>query len=167
MLTSEFPCTIRSVSCTTRPPRTNEVDGKDYFFLTKEAFEAKIAAGDFLEHAEVFGNHYGTARGFVTEQQKKGKHVILVLDTQGALQLKGRLAATFIFIAPPSMEELRNRLMKRRTESPQLIDERLAWARHELEKASQYDYQIVNDHLDTAYTVLKSILIAEEHKNRR
>lgn len=167
MLTKEFSCVVRSTSCTTRKPRPGEVDGKDYFFLTKEAFAEKIKAHDFLEHATVFGHDYGTSQAFVMQQKESGNHVILVIDTQGALQLKGKIDATFIFITPPSLPQLQERLLKRQTEPSHHIEERMSWARHELEKVAEYDYHIVNDHLDVAYAVLKSILIAEEHKNRR
>lgn len=168
MLTREFHSVVRSVSCTTRAPRPGEHNGKDYFFLAKEAFEAKIKHGDFLEHAEVFGEYYGTSGEFVKAQQAKGKHVVLVIDTQGALQLKKKLKeAIFIFISPPSLKELEKRLHNRKTETPQLIEERLAWAARELELVHHYDYSVINDHLETAYTVLKSIFIAEEHKVRR
>ncbi len=168
MLTHEFPAVVRSVSCTTRQPRPSEHEGKDYLFLSKEAFEAKIEQGDFLEHAQVFGDYYGTSQAFVKKQQALGKHVVLVIDTQGALQLQKQLKeAIFIFISPPSLVELKERLHKRKTENPQSIEERLAWARRELEMVSHYDYHIINDHLETAYTVLKSIFIAEEHKVRR
>jgi guanylate kinase len=170
-LTYEFPAIVRSVSCTTRAPRPNEHEGKDYFFLDKKAFESKIQEDGFLEHAKVFGDYYGTSREFVQKQQAAGKHIVLVIDTQGALQLqkhfKGKTPAVFIFISPPSLTELKERLHKRKTENPQLIEERLTWAKHELEMVHHYDYHIVNDHLDTAYTVLKSIFIAEEHKVRR
>lgn len=168
MLTKEFPSIVRSVSCTTREPRSGEQEGIDYFFLNKAAFKTKIDQGDFLEHARVFNDDYGTSHAFVKSQQAQGKHIVLVIDTQGALQLKKKLKdAIFIFISPPSLDELKERLNKRKTETPQLIEERLAWARHELEMVHHYDYHIINDHLETAYNVLKSIFIAEEHKVRR
>jgi guanylate kinase len=103
----------------------------------------------------------------VMKQQTHGKHVVLIIDTQGALQLKGKIPATFIFIAAPSIEVLKERLLKRKTETQQLIEERLKWAHHELALVNHYDYKIVNDNLETAYTTLKSIVIAEEHKVRR
>lgn len=167
-LTQEFSSIVRSVSCTTRLPRPGEQDKIDYFFLSKAEFKAQIDQGDFLEHAQVFGDDYGTSHAFVESQQAHGKHVVLIIDTQGALQLKKKLKdAIFIFISPPSLAELKERLNKRRTETPQLIEERLAWARRELEMVHHYDYHIINDNLETAYTVLKSIFIAEEHKVRR
>lgn len=165
MLINEFPCIVESVSCTTRPPRGGEIPGRDYHFLSKEEFEAKIEAGDFLEYAKVFSQYYGTSKSEVLAQQKNGKHVVLVIDTQGALKLKKeRFPAVFIFLKPPSLAELRERLFKRKTEADQLIEERLAWATHEIEMAEQYDYQIINDSLDHAYDVLRSIIISEEHK---
>ncbi len=165
-LTQEFPSVIRSVSCTTRKPRPDEKEGVDYFFLTEEAFQAKLKSGDFLEHAEVFGALYGTSRLFIETAQKSGKHVILVIDTQGALQIKKIIEATFIFISPPNLEELKKRLLRRRTEPLEMIEQRLAWAERELEMISHYDYHVINDDLSVAYTALKSILIAEEHRIR-
>ena len=170
-LTQEFPSVVRSISCTTRAPRPGEQDGRDYFFLDKKSFEAKIQKGDFLEHAKIFGHDYGTSKEFVQKKLQEGKHVVLVIDIQGALQLqkqlKGKNSPVFIFISPPSLQELKERLHKRQTESTQSIEERLQTAKRELEMVHHYDYHIVNERLDIAYTVLKSILIAEEHKIRR
>lgn len=167
MLLDEFHHhVVESVSYTTRPPRPNEVPGRDYNFISTEEFQKKIKAGEFLEYAEVFGNYYGTSRKIVEAQQEKGKHVILVIDTQGALQLKNKLEAVFIFISPPSLEELRSRLYRRRSENEEAIEHRLSWAEKEMALAGQYSYHIVNDNLKTAYDALRSILIAEEHKNR-
>jgi guanylate kinase len=165
MLAQEFPCIYESVSCTTRPPRSGEVDGKDYYFLSKKEFEEKVGQGDFLEYAEVFGYHYGTSRSHVFEQQEMGKHVFLVIDTQGAMQLKKkRFPAVYIFLSPPSLEELERRLVKRKTENMETIEKRLSWAKAEIEMMEKYDYHIVNDHLNQAYIVLRSIVIAEEHR---
>jgi guanylate kinase len=164
MLQEEFDCVTESISCTTRLPRAGEIPNKDYRFLTLKEFEEKKEAGDFLEYAEVFGHYYGTSKDYVLSEQDKGKHVILVIDTQGALKLKGKIPATFIFLKPPSLEELKTRLLKRRTESSKVIEERLAWAKEELERVKHYDYCIINDNLDTAYQVLRSILIAEERR---
>ena len=165
MLTKEFPCVIESVSCTTRPPRAGEVEGKDYFFMPLEAFERKKAKGDFLESAEVFGHMYGTSKEFVDLQRKKGKHVVLVIDTQGALQLQAlKVEATYIFIAPPDFEVLEKRLLGRQTETEQEREKRLSWAHREMELALAYDFFIVNTQLEVAYEVLKSVLIAEEHR---
>lgn len=167
MLAEEFPHDIiESCSATTRPPRPGEVAQRHYDFLSVEQFEQKIKAHEFLEFAKVFGNYYGTPKRQVADLQKEGKHVLLVIDTQGALQIKGTIPAVFIFISPPNMDELRRRLFKRKTEDEQKIDERLTWARDEMALAKHYDYHIINDQLDVTYQILRSILIAEEHKNR-
>lgn len=163
-LTHEFPCVVQSISYTTRAARSGEVSGREYQFVSKKEFEDKIRAGDFLEYVKLYGDYYGTSRKWVQEQQSQGKHVILVIDTQGALQLMEKFPAVFVFIRPPSLEVLRQRLMNRRADKPEVIEERLAWAAKEMEAAKHYQYQIVNDDLQTAYQVLCSILIAEEHK---
>lgn len=167
MLHDEFPCVVESISCTTRPPRGGEIPEKDYHFLKMEEFEEKIRSGDFLECAKVFNHYYGTSKQYVLSQQEMGKHVMLVIDTQGAMQLKNKgFPAIFIFVSPPSLSELRERLFKRKTEHPELIEQRLSWAIEELNMAIHYDYHIVNDNLHRAYDILRSILIAEEHKVR-
>src|SRR5205085_2410637 len=101
------PSIIASISYTTRPPREGEREGVHYHFITSAEFEAKIAATDFLEYVKLYGTYYGTSRQWIQEQQREGKHVVLVIDTQGALQLKGKIPAIFIFIRPPSVEVLR------------------------------------------------------------
>ncbi len=165
MLAQEFTCVHESISCTTRPPRPGEVDGKDYYFLTKEQFEEKKQSGDFLEHAEVFGHNYGTSHSLVIEQQAMGNHVFLVIDTQGALQLKKKqFSAVYIFLSPPSHEELKERLVRRKTEEMEVIEKRLSWAKAEMSMVANYDYHIINDNLNMAYAVLRSIVIAEEHR---
>jgi guanylate kinase len=165
MLSQEFPCIYESISCTTRPPRPGEIDGKDYYFLSKKEFENEIRQGDFLEYAEVFGYYYGTSQTHVFKQQEMGKHVFLVIDTQGAMQLKKKnFPAVYIFLSPPSLEELKERLIGRKTENMEAIEKRLSWARAEIEMMANYDYHIVNDNLSQAYIVLRSIVIAEEHR---
>lgn len=164
MLTSEFDCVVESVSYTTRAPRPNERSGIDYHYISDSQFEQMIAEGDFLEYAQVFGKYYGTRKSFITQQRSLGKHVVLVIDTQGALQLMGKLEAVFIFISPPNLEELKKRMISRKSESEESLQRRLSWAEKEIALAPRYDYQIVNNHLQTAYQVLRSILIAEEHK---
>ncbi len=165
MLSQEFPCIYESVSCTTRSPRKGEVEGKDYYFLSREEFEEKIRHGDFLEYAEVFGYYYGTSQSFVLKQQEMGMHVFLVIDTQGALQLKKKqFPAVYVFLSPPSLEELKERLIRRKTESMEAIHKRLSWAEAEMNMLANYDYHIVNDDLNQAYSVLRSIVIAEEHR---
>ena len=166
MLQKEFDCVDESISYTTRQPRPSEIAGRDYHFITVPEFEKRIGEGDFLEYAQVFGNYYGTSRKFVQEKQLKGNHVILVIDTQGAMQLMGFLEAAFIFISPPSLEELQARLYTRKSETREVIEQRLSWAEKEMALAPRYDYHIVNDNLKTAYDVLRAIIIAEEHKNR-
>jgi guanylate kinase len=164
MLKEEFACVTGSVSYTTRAVRSGELDGKDYHFISEAEFEAKIHAGEFLEYARVFDHFYGTSRNQVEALQEKGKHVVLVIDTQGALQLMGRFKASYIFISPPSLSELKKRLYGRKSEADHVIEQRLSWAEKEISLAHNYDYRIINDHLKVAYDVLRSILIAEEHK---
>lgn len=166
MLLEEFNRVVESISFTTRAPRPDEIAGRDYHFISPQEFENKIAEGEFLEFAKVFDHYYGTSKHFVESEQNLGKHVILVIDTQGALQLMGNLEAIFIFISPPNLEELKRRLERRKSENEKAIEHRLFWAEKEMELAKKYDYHIVNDHLKAAYDVLRSILIAEEHRNR-
>lgn len=163
-LQKEFEVVKQSVSYTTRAPRRGEMEGVHYHFIDKKVFEEKIAAGDFLEWVELYGDYYGTSRQSVEDELEKGHHVFLVIDTQGALKLMDSWPATTIFVSPPSLEVLRYRLSKRKTETLSRIEERLKIANKELEASKNYDYQIVNDDLQTAYQTLKSIVIAEEHK---
>lgn len=168
MLTAEFPSVVENISYTTREPRTEEVPGRDYHFISKGEFAKKEEAGEFLESAVVFGQYYGTSKTDVEALLDKGKHVVLVIDTQGALKLRDKVSACFIFIAPPTLEELRKRLFRRDSDSEQSIETRLSWAEREM-KAGQtkYDYYVINDNLEQAYEILRSVLIAEEHKNRK
>src|SRR3972149_2001292 len=167
MLTDEFSCVVESISSTTRSIRPGEIHGKDYHFLNEMEFQAKIEAEEFLEFTHIYGAYYGTSKKTVQELQEKGKHVVLVIDTQGAMKLKGKIPAVFIFIRPPSLAELRVRLFNRKTEDDRSIQERLAWAEKEIEAAQHYDYLIVNENLQMAYEILRSIVIAEEHHTRR
>jgi len=167
MLCAEFPCVVMSISFTTRKPRPGEIEGKDYHFISQEEFKRRIEKGDFLEHARVFEEHYGTSRHAVEELRKSGKHVVLVIDTQGAMQLIKKFDAVFIFILPPDADELQRRLVGRKSESQGAMEQRLSWAQKELALASSYDYQIINDDLQTAYAALRSIVIAEEHRSNR
>lgn len=165
MLTEEFSCVSLSVSCTTREIRSGEIDGKDYRFLSVNDFEEAVQNDFFLEYAKVFDHFYGTLKEQVEEKLVQGKHVVLVIDTQGAVQLqKAKYPATFIFVSPPNLEILRERITNRKTDSKEAIEKRLSWAREEMAMEDFYDYHIVNDDLNTAYGVLRSILIAEEHK---
>jgi guanylate kinase len=164
LLTTEFSQIKRSISYTTRSPRKGEIDGIDYHFISKELFEEKILARDFLEYADVFGNYYGTSKKQVMSELEKGHHVILVIDTQGRLNVKDIIKNISIFIEPPNHNELKRRISTRSLDSKESIVRRLEWAKHEIKLATYYDYKIINDDLDIAYQVLKSIIIAEEHK---
>jgi guanylate kinase len=166
MLTNEFDCIEPSISYTSRQPRDGEVNGVSYHFISPEEFEQKIEKGDFLEYVKLYDHYYGTSREWVEKTLAKGKHVFLVIDTQGGLFLKGKFPAIYIFLMPPSVEELKNRLEKRMTEDEDTIEKRLSIVQEEMERGSHYDYHIINDDLNTAYQVLRSIVIAEEHRNR-
>ena len=166
MLIKEFAHVIASVSCTTRQPRQGEVDGVDYHFISHEEFSNRIENGEFLEYVQLYGNYYGTSKVWVERQRAAGKHVFLVIDTQGALLLTNRSDAILIFLAPPSLEELERRLKSRMTETPAVIAKRLEWAEKELKMWAYYDYLITNDQLSIAFDVLRSIVVAEEHRVR-
>ena len=141
----------QSVSANTRIPRAGEQEGVSYFFLSPEEFQRRIDAGEFLEWANVFGNMYGTLLSEVTSKLEAGTSLILEIDVQGALQVKEKFPeAVLIFIEPPSLEVLRQRLVGRATESPEALATRLATAEKELALAERYDAVIVNDDLDTA-----------------
>lgn len=163
-LMKEFPEVVANISYTTRPARMGEENGKDYYFISQEAFEEKIASGDFLEYVKLYDTYYGSSRRWVEEQLAAGKHVFLVIDTQGARKVRANTVVTSIFIRPPSVQVLRARLWKRQTESMEKIEERLAWAEKELLAAQEYEYQVVNEDVEMAYQVLRSILIATCHK---
>ena len=165
------PSLLLSVSYATRSPREGEVDGVDYSFISKEKFEKKIAQNDFIEWAEVYGNYYGTCREFIKKHQSEGRIVILDIDVQGAMQLQEqKLDAEYIFIAPPSIENLKARLEGRGTENPETLQRRLSNAQHELSFKDQYNHIIVNDDLEVAYqefleTVLSGSLVKNEIQN--
>ena len=164
-LCEEFEAVSLSISCTTRAPRPGEAPDVDYHFIDLKTFEEKLQNGEFLEHAKIFDNYYGTLSETVKNLQESGKHVLLVIDTQGMQQLKKlKLSAISIFILPPSWYELEKRLAKRGTEDAEEIEKRLTFAHEEVEHADLYDYEIINDNLETAYQTLRAIVIAEEHK---
>jgi guanylate kinase len=155
----------RAVTCTTRPPRPGEKHKRDYYFLSLKAFHKKKDRGDFLESASVFGYHYGTSQQEIRRLERAGKTVFLVIDTQGAMELKKKGAcAVFVFICPPSLAALKNRLEMRKTEDIAMIQKRLTWAKKEMKMVGYYDYCVVNKDLQEAYAVLKSIVVAEEHR---
>lgn len=154
-----------SVSATTRSPREGEVDGVNYHFLTTEDFQQKIAENAFLEHAVYCGNHYGTLVSEVDGYLEKGINVILEIEVQGAMKIRElRQDALFIFIAPPSVAELRRRLNKRGTESQEVIDKRVAEAANEIPFAKKYDYIIVNAALEDAVSDFFAVIRAEQLK---
>ncbi|MDW7773370.1 MAG: guanylate kinase [Desulfobulbaceae bacterium] len=166
---SGLPGLIFSVSHTTRQPRPGEQDGRDYHFVSPEAFQAIRAAepSGFLEWAEVHGNLYGTSREEVAGRLAAGNDVILDIDVQGALQVQQSTTPVSVFIAPPSLTELEARLRKRGTESEREIRVRLENAGKELSFSSKYEYLIINDQLEEAVDVLRSIIIAERCRRRR
>jgi len=153
-----------SISMTSRDPRGKEVDGVDYYFISKEEFEERIKNDEFLEYAVVHSNqYYGTPKGKIEEDLSKGKNIILVIDIQGALKTKEKISeALFIFIMPPSMEELKERLIKRNTESKKKILERFKTAYNEINEFPKYNYVVVNDKIDKAVEKVKSIIMAEK-----
>ncbi|BDR66850.1 guanylate kinase [Clostridium tetani] len=152
-----------SVSSTTRDPREGEIQGKSYYFMSKEEFEDKIKENDFLEYAKVYGNYYGTPKSKVIEMLDKGKDVILEIDIQGALQVKENYKeGIFIFILPPSMEELKNRIIKRGTETEESLMTRFKSAYKEINYVSKYNYAVVNDKVHDAVEKIQSIISAEK-----
>ena len=147
-----------SVSTTTRAPRVGEIDGVNYHFTTKENFQNLIQQGKFLEWAEFNGNFYGTRLDLIQEFLESGKNLILEIDTQGALQVKAKIPqAILIFIQPPSVVDLKKRLLHRGTEAPDVIQNRLNIALGELEKAKKFDFNIVNDEIQNAVAALEQI----------
>ena len=151
-----------SVSATTRPPRPGEVHGEHYFFLSKDVFCQMVEQGEFLEWAYVYDNYYGTPRSFVLDNLEKGQDVLLEIDIQGARQIREQFPhGVFIFIAPPSTEELARRLQKRGKDSPEAIKRRLSSYAEEMAQMVSYDYVVVNDSLEAALEKLKAIMVAE------
>jgi len=154
-----------SISATTRPPRSGEVDGVHYYFLKKDIFKEMIEDDQLLEWAEVYGNYYGTPRRFVQEELDQGNDVILEIDIQGALQVKEKFPeAVLIFIAPPSKSELELRLISRRTDSWEEIQKRLGCTIGEMKLASRYDYIVINDEVMRAVEKVLAILTAERSR---
>lgn len=159
---------IFSVSTTTRSPREGEIDGKNYFFIDTDEFEKMVENDEFLEHARVHNNYYGTPRKFVMDEIEKGDIVLLEIDVQGALQVKSNYEnVVFIFLLPPSMEELENRIVNRGTETREDIRRRLKNAYTEIDYIEHYDYFIINDELDQAVLDIESIIKAEKLKVKR
>jgi len=165
---SYFPDIRFSVSYTTRPPRSDERDGKDYHFISPQQFQQMVEEGAFAEWAEVLGNRYGTALDSIRESRLQGVDLILDIDSQGARQIGEHFnGGVFIFIFPPSLEVLRQRLNDRKVDGQEVIQFRVAQARDEMKQAKWYDYIIVNERVEEAVEQLKSIIIAERCRRER
>lgn len=151
-----------SISATTRQPRVGEVDGEDYFFVSREEFEQKIVNGDMLEYAQYVNNYYGTPKSFIDETLVSGRDVFLEIDVQGALQVKSKMPeGIYIFLTPPDLTNLRERLVGRGTDSQEVIEKRVAAARDELKQMINYDYAVENDQVIHAVDRIKAIITAE------
>lgn len=157
-----------SISATTRAPRPGEEEGREYFFRTVEEFEKMIAKEELIEYAKYVDNYYGTPRAYVEEQLQAGKDVILEIEIQGALKVKKKFPETLLlFVTPPSAEELKNRLVKRGTETMDVIESRMRRAREEAEGMDQYDYLVVNDVLEDCVEEVHQIIQGEHRKSFR
>lgn len=168
LVTSLLACTQHigvSVSHTTRAPRPGEVDGKNYHFVSKEEFIRMAGEGAFLEHAQVFDNYYGTSQAWVEAELEAGRDVILEIDWQGAQQVRRLIKDTVnVFIAPPSISALRERLRNRKQDDEETIERRMRDARNEISHFVEYDYLIINDDFDNTLQELRSIVIARRHR---
>ncbi|HEY2569414.1 MAG TPA: guanylate kinase [Candidatus Udaeobacter sp.] len=167
------PNLFYSVSCTTRPPRAGEIDGQDYQFFFDEDFQQRVVKGDFLEHAHVHGDDYGTLREPVVTNLKSGRDVLIDIDTQGAAVIRNcsdpviRDALADVFIMPPDLDELRRRLLKRGTETIEQIDSRLATASREMEHWRDYRYTIISGSVEEDLRRFQQIMEAESYLSRR
>jgi guanylate kinase len=160
-LVAQTPNLVLSISCTTRLPRPGEVDGQDYHFMDEARFVALQEVGDFLEWAKVHGNYYGTSRRQIAEERAAGRDVLLEIDWQGAAQVRGVFPdAISIFILPPSLEVLAERLRRRETDAEAVVERRLRAAREEIRHVDDFGYVIMNADLDTAYAQLASVVEA-------
>lgn len=167
-MTIKLPNLTHSVSYTTRSPRANEVDGREYFFVNETRFREMIERNEFAEWAEVHGNLYGTHNGHLLDIMNRGEDILLDIDSQGAIQMKKRFKdGVFIYILPPSFEVLKSRLTDRGSESTEEIRKRLKKAKEEIWNYREYYYIVVNDDFKKALNDLKSIIIAERIKMRR
>ena len=165
---TDLPEVAYSISATTRTPRPGEVDGREYYFLSVDDFKAWIADEKFLEYAEVYGNFYGTPLNKIEERLNRGEDILLEIDVQGALNVKRKCPeGIYIFLLPPSLEELKRRIEGRGTESPESLSRRLKNAVAEIKIGLEYDYVVVNDSVDEAVAEIKSILTAERLKVAR
>lgn len=164
-LLESLPGLMFSVSHTTRRPRPGEKDGREYFFVTETRFKRMIAAGEFVEWAKVYGNHYGTSLGQLKGAQRTGKDILLNIDVQGHSQVRRKLPeAVSIFLLPPSFQELKRRLRRRHSDAAQVISMRLAQARREVHRWKEYDYVVVNRNLESAALSLKAIVLAARYR---
>ena len=163
------PAIAMSVSATTRKPRPNEIDGQDYHFIGEEEFERRAKAGEFLEHAHVFGNRYGTPKSAVMAELEAGKDVLFDIDWQGTQQLRqqARDDVVSVFVLPPSHDELERRLRARAQDAEEVVQKRMAKAADEISHWAEYDYIIINDDVTRAQTQLETILAAERLKRIR
>lgn len=162
---AEVPDLVYSISMTTRPPRPDEVDGRNYYFVTREEFEKTLAEDGLLEYAQVYGEYYGTPRAMVMESLSKGLDVVLEIDIQGAMNIRRTYPkGVLIFILPPSMGELRKRITGRGSESEGNIELRLGEALKEIAYIDKYDYCVVNGDLDEAVERVKAIITAEHSR---
>ncbi|AOY00458.1 guanylate kinase [Jeongeupia sp. USM3] len=157
-----------SISFTSRAPRAGEVDGKDYRFVDRATFEAMIARGELLEYAEVYGNYYGTSKSWISEARQSGRDILLEIDTQGAEQVRKLYPdAIGLFVLPPSLEVLEQRLKNRGKDAEDVIARRMAEARAEIGHAGEFDYLIVNEHIDEAVRDIVGIVRAERLRQPR
>lgn len=167
-LRKSSPELVYSVSATTRPLRQGEREGVNYFYKTRAQFEAMIANDELLEWAEYVGNYYGTPKSFVEQTLDAGKDIILEIEVQGALQVKRKFPdGVFIFLMPPSLDELKNRIENRGTETMESIRDRLSAAAEEIRLLEHYDYAVVNDEVDAACRRIQSIITAEHCRRER
>jgi guanylate kinase len=158
----------RSISMTTRAPRPGEQDGMDYIFIEKPEFIKRQKKNEFLEWAKVFNEYYGTPKKHIMHMLKRGSDVLLSIDVQGAMKIKRlKLDAVYIFILPPSIEMLRERLINRSTDSKKAIQQRLAVSKKEISYSDKYDYIIVNNRLESALDSLRAVVVAERCRTRR
>ncbi len=165
LLLKRLPWLKRTVTATTRKPRVGEKDGRDYWFLSAAEFNRRVAEGGFFEYAQVHGNYYGTPAREVGDALKRGRSLVLVIDVQGGAAVKGRRKdSVLVFLAPPSMAELRRRLARRGTESPSALRRRLREAARECAAGAQYDYLIINDDLDETVEDLAQVCRVARHR---
>ncbi|MFH0984173.1 MAG: guanylate kinase [Candidatus Omnitrophota bacterium] len=169
-LLKRHPDWVRSISATTRKPRVDEKDAQDYFFYSRQDFEKKVREGKMLEHAEIYGNLYGTPREFVEEQVSQDKIVVMTIDVQGTKQIMGawgkERSLLSVFVLPPSVKVLRDRLTGRNTESPEEIEKRIGIAQDEIKEAKLYDHTVINQNLDQAVLEVEEIILNVSKQRR-